>query len=30
MKDLFPVATAIATMGLALWLLHYVVEAVFP
>jgi len=26
MKDLVPLATAIAGMGLAMWVLHYVVE----
>ncbi len=26
MKDLVPLATAIAVMGLAIWVLHYVVE----
>jgi len=26
MKDLVPVATAIGGMGLAMWVLHYVVE----
>jgi hypothetical protein len=26
MKDLVPVATAIVGMGLAMWVLHYVVE----
>jgi hypothetical protein len=26
MRDLIPVATAIAIMGLAMWVLHYVVE----
>ena len=26
MKDLFPLATAIASVGLALWVLHFIVE----
>ena len=30
MRDLLPMATAIASMGLVLWLLHYVVPALSP
>ncbi len=30
MRDLLPVVTAVATMGLVLWVLHYVVPAMLP
>ena len=30
MRDLLPIVTAVASMGLVLWLLHYIVPAMFP
>ena len=30
MRDLFPLATAVVTVSLAVWLLHYLVEAIVP
>jgi hypothetical protein len=30
MRDLLPIVTAVASTGLVLWLLHYVVPAMLP
>jgi hypothetical protein len=30
MRDLIPLVSAIASMGLVMWVLHYFVQVVFP